>query len=65
MFLQRKDSLGCIFRLNPHIIGVEAVGVAINYNDEVKFESLAIQGQFLHSNSKSFEKYHVAANGDW
>ena len=62
VFLQRKDSIGCIFRLHPHIIKVEAVGVAINYHDQIKFESLAIQGQYLHCSKKPLPP---TVNSDW
>ena len=34
---------------------VETVGVDINYDDMIKFESFAIQGQFLHSSDKHLD----------
>ncbi len=64
MFLQRKDSLGCIFRLHPHI-KVETVGEEVNYDDQIKFESVATEGQFLHCGRKTFGELKVNANSKW
>ena len=60
MFLQRKDSVGCIFRLHPRI-KVQTVGEEVNYDDQIKFESVATEGQYLHCSQKTFGDININA----
>ncbi len=60
MYLQRKDSVGCIFRLHPRI-KVQTVGEEVNYDDQIKFESVATEGQFLHCSKKTFGDININA----
>ena len=53
LFLKKEDSVECIFRLHPHIKD-KSVGKDVDYDDHVKFESVAIEGQFLHCSKEEF-----------
>ena len=64
MFLQRKDSLGCIFRLHP-LIKVQTVGDEVNYEDQIKFESLSTEGYYLHCSKKTFGDVKININSEW
>ena len=64
MFLQRKDSIGCIFRLHPRI-KVQTVGEEVNYDDQIKFESVATEGQFLHCSRKTFGDINIKIFSEW
>ncbi len=64
MFLERKDSLGCIFRLHP-VIKVQTVGEEVNYDDQIKFESSFTQGYYLHSSKKTFGEVKINVNSEW
>ena len=43
LFLKKEDNVECIFCLHPHIKDKSVV----DYDDHIKFESVAIEGQFL------------------
>ena len=60
VYLQRKDSVGCIFRLHPRI-KVQSVGEEVNYDDQIKFESVATEGQYLHCSKRTFGDINVNA----
>ena len=64
VFLQSEDSIGCIFHLHPHI-KVQTVGEEVNYDDQIKFESLATEGQYLHCSKKTFGDANINAFSDW
>ena len=56
--------MGCIFRLHPHI-KVQTVGEEVNYDDQIKFESVATEGQFLHCSKRTFGEVNVNINSNW
>lgn len=64
MYLDECDGTGCIFRILPRY-KVQSVGEEVHYNDQVKLESMAIEGQFLHCSEKTFGEVQVNINRDW
>ena len=61
VYLEENDGIGCIFRILPRY-KVQSVGEEVHYNDQVKLESIATEGQFLHCSEKMFE---VGINKNW
>ena len=64
VYLQKKDSVGCIFRLHPHI-KVQTIGEEVNYDDQIKFESVATEGQYLHCSRKTFGDVNIPVLSEW
>ena len=62
--LQLKDSIGCIFRLHPHI-KVQTVGEEVNFADQIKFESVASECQYLHCSAKTFGDMNINVYSEW
>ena len=56
--------MGCIFYLHPHI-KVQTVGEEVNYDDQIKFESVATAGQFLHCSKRTFGDVNINVNSHW
>ena len=53
MELTDENNEGCIFKILPRY-KVRSVGDEVRYNDQVKFESVKTEGQFLHCSTKTF-----------
>ena len=64
VYLEEKDGSGCIFRVLPRY-KVQSVGEEVHYNDQVKFESVATEGQFLHCSQKTFGQVKMNINKNW
>ena len=44
---------------------MNTVGEEVNYDDQVKFESVAAEGQSLHCSKKTFGDVKVNINSEW
>ena len=64
VYLEEKDGSGCIFRVLPRY-KVQSVGEEVHYNDQVKLESVATEGQFLHCSQKTFGQVKININKNW
>ena len=53
-----------MFRLHPHV-KVQTVGEEVDYDDQVKFESLATEGQYLHCSERTFGEVNINALREW
>lgn len=62
--LQEQDGKGCIFKILPRY-KIQSVGHEVHYSDQVKFESTASEGQFLHCSKKTFGDVKIKANKKW
>ena len=62
VFLQTEDSMGCIFRIRPSL--KVTTGDKVNYADQVKFESMATLGQYLHCSKRTFGKMKINTFSD-
>ena len=51
--LTPNNALGCIFKILPRY-KVRSVGDEVRYNDQIKFESLKTEGQFLHCSATEY-----------
>ena len=56
--LAENDNAGCVFRLHPHT-QVEILGNKVNYDDQMKLESVANEFQFLHCSERSCNDANV------
>ena len=52
--LTSNNSEGCIFKILPRY-KVRSVGDEVRFNDQVKFESVKTEGQFLHCSSRPYK----------
>ena len=59
-----EDGRGCIFKILPRY-KVQSVGEEVHYNDQVKLESVAMEGQFLHCSRKTFGEAQISINKNW
>ena len=59
-----EDGRGCIFKILPRY-KVQSVGEEVHYNDQVKLESVAMEGQFLHCSRRTFGEVEININKDW
>ena len=64
VYLEQEDGRGCIFKILPRY-KVQSVGEEVRYSDQVKLESVATEGQFLHCGEKTFGEVHININKDW
>ena len=64
VYLEQEDGRGCIFKILPRY-KVQSVGEEVHFNDQVKLESVATEGQFLHCSKKTFGEVHININKDW
>ena len=66
VYLEKKDGCGCIFKILPRY-KVQSVGEEVHYSDQVKFESVATEGQYLHCSCKTFGQVekNVNINKNW
>jgi hypothetical protein len=62
--LQEEVGRGCIFKILPRY-KIQSVGQEVQYSDQVKFESVATEGQFLHCSRKTFGDVKIKANKKW
>ena len=53
--LSSRNSEGCIFKILPRY-KVRSVGNEVRYHDQVKFESIKTEGQFLHCSSHHYRR---------
>ena len=44
---------------------MQTVGEEVDYDDQIKFESLATEGQFLHCSEKTFGEVNINAFNEW
>ena len=51
--LTSHNALGCIFKILPRY-KVRSVGDEVRYNDQIKFESVKTEGQFLHCSASEY-----------
>ncbi len=51
--LTGHNAHGCIFKILPRY-KVRSVGDEVRYNDQVKFESVKTEGQFLHCSATEY-----------
>ena len=64
VYLEQEDGRGCIFKILPRY-KVQSVGEEVHFSDQVKLESIATEGQFLHCSRKTFGEVHININKDW
>ena len=64
VYLVEEDGRGCIFKILPRY-KVQSVGEEVHYSDQVKLESVATEGQFLHCSQKTFGEVQININKDW
>ena len=64
VYLKEEDGRGCIFKILPRY-KVQSVGEEVHFSDQVKLESVATEGQFLHCSKKTFREVHININKDW
>ena len=64
VYLEQEDGRGCIFKILPRY-KVQSVGEEVHFSDQVKLESAATEGQFLHCSKKTFGDVHININKDW
>ena len=64
VYLDQEDGRGCIFKILPRY-KIQSVGEAVHFSDQVKLESVATEGQFLHCSRKTFGEVHININKDW
>ena len=62
--LQEEEGRCCIFKILPRY-KIHSVGHEVHYSDQVKFESVATEGQFLHCSKKTFGDVKIKANKKW
>ena len=55
--------MGCIFRIRPSL--KVKTGDKVNYADQVKFESMATLGQYLHCSKRTFGNMKISTFSDW
>ena len=64
MNLQEQDGKGCIFKILPRY-KVQSVGEEVHYSDQVMFESVAAEGQYLHCSRAKFGDVKIKVNKQW
>ncbi len=55
--------MGCIFCIQPRV--KVKTGKEVNYADQIKIESMATLGQYLHCSKRTFGQVNVNIFSEW